>query len=172
MRNKCVDPCPGTCGQNAECSVINHVPICTCFQNYTGNAFVLCMPRPGKLHEHLIDAGYNLVFPAPPKPDPCDPSPCGPNSQCKVFQDQAVCSCVPEFRGSPPSCRPECTSSSECLLSKACVNQKCIDPCPGSCGINAICNVVNHNPICSCLPTYTGDPFTRCTLPPGSLFNI
>lgn len=28
--------------------------------------------------------------------------------------------------------------------------------------INLDCQVVNHNPICSCVAGFTGDPFTRC----------
>lgn len=88
--------------------------------------------------------------------------PCGPNSQCRNRNGQAVCTCVPGFLGSPPNCRPECILSSDCLLNQACSNQKCIDPCPGTCGINAICRVVNHNPICSCKEDLTGDPFTLC----------
>lgn len=52
--------------------------------------------------------------------------------------------------------------SSECPLDKACVNEKCVDPCPGTCGLAAKCNVVNHNPICSCPVGQTGDPFVRC----------
>lgn len=145
LRNKCQDPCPGTCGQNAECSVVNHIPICSCLNGYIGNAFVLC----------------NLI-PAPVATNPCTPSPCGPNSQCRAINAQAVCSCVPGYIGSPPNCRPECITSSECSLNRACVNQKCIDPCPGTCGLGAICQVVNHNPICSCAPQQTGDPFIRC----------
>lgn len=94
--------------------------------------------------------------------NPCNPSPCGPNSQCRGINGQGVCSCVPGYLGSPPNCRPECIVSSECLLNQACVNQKCIDPCPGTCGFGAICQVVNHSPICSCANQQTGDPFTRC----------
>lgn len=94
---------------------------------------------------------------------PCNPTPCGPNSQCREVNGQAVCSCVPGFVGSPPACRPECVSSPECPLNQACVNQKCIDPCPGTCGLNALCQVVNHNPICTCPQKHTGDPFIRCT---------
>jgi hypothetical protein len=61
-----------------------------------------------------------------------------------------------------PGCRPECVVSSECPQNRACVNQKCVDPCPGTCGLNARCEVINHSPICSCQAGYTGDPFTRC----------
>lgn len=94
--------------------------------------------------------------------NPCSPSPCGPNSQCKQVNEQPICSCLPTFIGSPPTCRPECIISAECSLTQACLNEKCRDPCPGTCGINANCQVVNHNPICSCPVSYTGDPFTRC----------
>lgn len=97
-----------------------------------------------------------------PVQEPCNPSPCGPNSLCRQINGQAVCSCAPDFTGSPPTCRPECVISSECSLTKACVNQKCIDPCPGSCGFNARCQVINHNPICTCADGFTGDPFVRC----------
>lgn len=101
------------------------------------------------------------------KKDPCSPSPCGPNSRCQVINDQAVCSCLPEFTGSPPGCRPECVVSAECSSNLACINQKCINPCPGPCGINAECNVIHHSPICACRQRYTGDPFSRCFPMPG-----
>lgn len=94
--------------------------------------------------------------------DPCSPSPCGPYSICREVNKYAVCSCHPNCIGTPPSCRPECMISSECALNLACINQKCLDPCPGTCGISARCQVVNHNPICSCLNGFTGDPFIRC----------
>ena len=94
--------------------------------------------------------------------DPCRPSPCGPNSQCRVVNGQAVCSCVQGYLGTPPSCRPECVLSSDCPRNLACSNQKCIDPCLGTCGLRTQCQVVGHNPICSCLPRHSGDPFARC----------
>lgn len=94
--------------------------------------------------------------------NPCQPSPCGPNSQCKEINQQAVCSCLLNFVGTPPSCRPECVISSECSSDKACINQKCVDPCIGSCGQNAECRVRNHSPLCACKTDFTGDPFTRC----------
>ena len=67
--------------------------------------------------------------------------------------------------GSPPSCRPECVSSSECDLSKACRDNHCVDPCLGSniCGINSNCRVISHAPICTCKEGYQGDPFVRCS---------
>lgn len=53
------------------------------------------------------------------------------------------------------------------------MREKCRDPCPGSCGIGAQCNVVNHIPVCVCPEGYTGDPFTNCVLkPPQTRKNI
>lgn len=110
-------------------------------------------------------------FPAPTPEvplvkNPCLPSPCGPNSECRDIGGGPSCSCLPNYIGSPPNCRPECTISSECPSNLACIREKCLDPCPGSCGIAAQCNVFNHIPICTCLEGYTGDPFTSCILKP------
>lgn len=162
IRSKCVDPCPGTCGQNAECNVINHIPSCTCIEEYEGNAFILCTQIKSKLFQNNKILHVMNPILVPVTKNPCLPSPCGPNSQCRAINGQAVCSCVPGFIGSPPTCRPECVTSSECPLNEACVNQKCIDPCPGTCGLSARCEIVNHNPICSCPSRFTGDPFIRC----------
>lgn len=104
---------------------------------------------------------FNVVEPTIIQ-NPCQPSPCGPYSNCREINNHAVCSCVTNYIGSPPNCRPECVVSSECSFDKSCMNQRCRDPCPGTCGINARCQVVNHNPICSCNNGYTGDPFVRC----------
>lgn len=98
--------------------------------------------------------------------DPCQQSPCGPYSQCKSNNGQAVCSCLSNYIGAPPGCKPECTISTECATNRACENNKCIDPCPNSCGQGTTCRVVNHSPICMCKSGFSGDPFTRCTFVP------
>lgn len=92
----------------------------------------------------------------------CEPSPCGPNSLCKDNNNAALCACLPGYTGKPPSCRPECISNSECLQQLACIRQTCVDPCPGSCGVNAECKVISHTPQCYCINGYTGDPFIQC----------
>lgn len=102
--------------------------------------------------------------------NPCNPSPCGPNSQCREVNGQAVCSCLPNYVGTPPSCRPECLVSNECSLNRACIRQKCANPCAGTCGIGTKCQVINHSPICSCQIGYTGDPFSRCTPLPSKFY--
>lgn len=108
--------------------------------------------------------GINVVPKVPSdESNPCVPSPCGPNSQCRLIGSQAACSCIPNYLGRPPNCRPECTLNAECPSNKACTNERCIDPCPGSCGQNAVCNVINHNPICTCSSGFEGNPLTQCT---------
>lgn len=102
--------------------------------------------------------------PSPPiQADLCYPTPCGANSKCQVVGETPVCSCLPNYIGRAPNCRPECTINSECSRTLACVNQRCVDPCPGSCGSNAICTVNNHQPTCRCIDQYTGDPFSVCS---------
>lgn len=56
--------------------------------------------------------------------------------------------------------------NSDCTANLACVRSKCQDPCPGACGPNAMCNAVNHLPVCICIQGYTGDPFRYCNLNP------
>lgn len=121
----------------------------------------------------LIYTNCNTAFPilAPPPADvpndPCNPSPCGANAICKERNNAGSCSCIPEYTGDPyTGCRPECVLNSECPRDKACINNKCRDPCPGMCGLYAECRVINHSPSCSCLPGYTGNPLSACQLLP------
>lgn len=143
---KCINPCLGTCGVAAKCQIINRNPICSCPSSHTGNPFTRCIIR-----EFEVE-----------RVDPCVPSPCGPNSICKVSLESPSCSCQSGFFGSPPNCRPECVNNAECSGQLACINQKCVSPCIGSCGTNAECHVVSHSPTCTCLFEYTGNPFMEC----------
>lgn len=106
-----------------------------------------------------------IIFLASPLPEsgPCDPSPCGSNAICKELNRVGSCICLPDYIGNPyEGCRPECILNSDCPANKACINTKCTDPCPGTCGLNAECQVINHLPICNCYPRHTGNPFTSC----------
>lgn len=113
---------------------------------------------------YYLHVNYFLILEKPiVVVDPCYPSPCGPNSKCRVIGETGVCSCLENYIGRPPNCRPECTLNSECPRNLACINEKCKDPCPGSCGSYTTCIVNNHQPICKCYEQYTGDPFSSCT---------
>lgn len=100
---------------------------------------------------------------SPATVDPCSPSPCGSNAVCKEFNGAGSCTCLQNYIGNPyEGCRPECVLNSDCPANLACINTKCRDPCPGSCGRNALCQVINHMPVCNCYPRYTGNAFLYC----------
>lgn len=181
INQKCADPCPGVCGTGAQCQVRNHAPLCSCQLGYTGDPFTVCYPIPREFlcyPERFTFYNRTVTCTAlpptsvtEPTRDPCLPSPCGPNSQCRNVNHQASCSCLPNFFGAPPNCRPECVTNSECSSNLACINNRCTDPCPGSCAYNAQCNVINHIPICSCPRDYIGDPFVSCQPAPPRKIN-
>ena len=172
---KCRDPCAGACGIGAKCMVVNHSPICSCPNQYTGSPFVMCQqismsPNSNfllfslekRLHKFLC-LSLEIGFIPPESVEiPCQPSPCGPNAECRDIGGSPSCSCLPGFVGSAPHCRPECVSNSECPSNLACMNYKCKDPCPNSCAQNAECRVVSHTAMCACMAGYVGDPFTLC----------
>lgn len=121
-------------------------------------------PPPCKKFKTIPLKIYSAVASDTPAPvtNPCVPSPCGEFAQCNDQNGVAVCKCLPNYYGNPPSCRPECTTNSDCSNTKACVNERCVDPCPGACGLNTVCNVINHRPNCACRSGYEGDAFVRC----------
>lgn len=144
IREKCRNPCDGACGTNAQCSVFNHVTVCTCIESYIGDPFKGCYPAPLPTLNEI-------------KPSPCGL--CAANTLC----ENEICKCLPEYIGDPyVGCRPECTTSNDCSRDKACIRHKCVDPCPGVCGENADCSVVNHIPVCICLTGYSGNAFVSC----------
>lgn len=114
----------------------------------------------------LLICFYNLTAISDIPSLPCHPSPCGLNAICTERSGAGSCTCPPEFVGDPyVSCRPECVQNSDCPHSKACINNKCKNPCTGACGLNAECQVFNHQPTCSCVTGYTGDPLNSCHIP-------
>ena len=172
INRKCQDPCPGLCGVNAYCRVRNHVPLCICNQGYIGDPFSTCYRPTSKIFTTSnIFFLYNFKSPAP-RPeiiDPCSPSPCGINAECSNRNRAASCTCYPGLQGNPYiECKPECSINPDCPSTLACVRNKCVDPCPGVCGIRASCRVQSHSPVCTCDPGYIGDPFTACNPPPTS----
>jgi len=162
--NKCVPACePSTCGVNAICESLNHVPTCKCLRGYTGDPLAQCTQvTPIAITARRIDS-----FPtALAIRDPCTGNPCGVNSNCRNAGDRPVCSCLPGYQGDPyRGCRRgECESNTECPSHQVCQNFHCINPCTSACGVNANCDVRNHVAHCSCGPGYTGDPSRSCRI--------
>lgn len=98
-----------------------------------------------------------------PEPSPCANFECGTNAICRERDGIAICQCTSNYAGNPYlACRPECVINPDCPSNLMCVRNKCVNPCAGVCGQNAECSVVNHQPMCTCLPGYSGDPFVSC----------
>ena len=132
------------------------------FYNYTISPFIT-----GKLSIFTLrDSVVTFLAPNLPTTEtlsPCTPSPCGTNALCQEQNGVGSCQCLPDYFGNPyEGCRPECTLSSDCAANLACMRMKCQNPCPGTCGQNADCQVINHLPSCTCPSGFTGDPFSYC----------
>lgn len=122
---------------------------------------------------NITNTSRTVTVPTNAPPQPCSPSPCGANAVCREQNGAGSCTCIPTFFGDPYSgCRPECVNNNDCSRNKACVNNKCMDPCPGVCGLNAECQVFNHAPTCICISGFVGDPMTSCREPTSKFLNV
>lgn len=61
IRHKCQDPCLGCCGIQARCHVINHMPICSCSEGYTGDPFTVCNPKPA-ISKGFFYLRLNIIY--------------------------------------------------------------------------------------------------------------
>lgn len=98
--------------------------------------------------------------------NPCLVDSCGSHAECTPFNHGIECRCLSGFVGNPYvecSHLQGCRSDSECSSSEACINGQCGSPC--QCGANALCDVVDHRPICLCPNGYTGDALIGCAPP-------
>lgn len=137
---------PGRCGQNADCYVTDNRESCFCKYGFVGDPYVGCKLQPS---------------------NPCYPNPCGPNAICKLDNfGQPQCSCAEGTTGNPADpegCKNyECRTDSDCPNDRACLGYRCCDPCPGACGLNTVCQVEKHHPVCSCIHDYIGNPIVKC----------
>lgn len=170
---RCTDPCIGSCGSNTECRVVSHTPMCVCRAGFTGDPFTQCIIEQRKKNFLLLSINNHEIWILKiiistavviENRTPCTPSPCGSNAVCREQNGAGSCTCLPEYIGNPyEGCRPECTVNSDCLSNLACIQSKCQNPCLGTCGPNADCQVINHSPSCNCISGYTGDPFRYCS---------
>lgn len=97
----------------------------------------------------------------------CLKNPCPLNSNCENTLGSFTCICVngtvlEQISG---NCRipGECSNDDDCSYETKCHNNRCTNPCDKlTCGVNAVCSVFNHNPICECKQDSQGDPYKEC----------
>lgn len=145
---------PGPCGVNADCYVTGGTEQCFCKSGFIGDPYSACH--------------------APPT-SPCIPNPCGPFAQCTVTPEgHSLCLCPDGMAGDPATgCSgPECRTDDDCPWDKSCLGWKCLNPCPGACGIGADCRVEKHHPVCSCHEGLTGNPLIRCSAITGTYYSL
>ncbi|KAI5719789.1 hypothetical protein M8J76_014878 [Diaphorina citri] len=176
VNKQCTDPCTlnTTCGPCSACRTLNHGPQCTCPLGYSGHPLLACTPSPMR-----CDGAC-----------PCDEtsgycaSMCGRDEECQCGEkcDQGRCrvKCTGGVHSACPMgqicsaggvCQAGCRVHSDCPQDKSCIDGQCRDPCakgsPGdnlrpTCGVDALCRVVEHRPVCLCPDNYQGDPTDRC----------
>lgn len=98
--------------------------------------------------------------------------PCSRSAECYGTNHRSQCRCPPGYAGDPfDRCeRIECRSDSDCPNNRACLQQRCIDPCSSladpPCAQNAICYAQNHAAGCQCPPHLPqGNPMSYCQPP-------
>lgn len=131
--NHCIDPCEKLppCGQNAECSVVKHNPICECTSDSLGDPYKSCSK-----FECVKDADC-------PSEEACVnykcknscsiPRACGRNAECLSRNHIGHCSCAPGYSGDPVlGCVPiqYCTDDSRCSSGTKCVDNLCVGEFP------------------------------------------
>ncbi|CAB4059878.1 unnamed protein product [Lepeophtheirus salmonis] len=178
INEECDNPCLmyKPCVQNAECKVYDTLPLrtmtCTCIEGFTGKGDERCIKI-----EPVVDVGCrsnsecdrNLACDNGKCINPCrNNNPCSSSAICRTQNHQPTCECSPGFTGDPYSlCSPtredECKHDEDCPSNMVCADNKCSNPCRSNslCGNNAVCEVMNHSPVCKCLENFAGDPHKK-----------
>lgn len=137
QKHTCYDACDtSACGLNAVCVADDHKAICQCPPGYRANplADIECTPI-----------------------EICTPNPCHPTAICLAgSSNNPVCQCPPNHVGDPygtTGCQLEghCSKDRDCPVHSICQSGKCLNPCDNACGQNALCEIINGEPICKCI---------------------
>lgn len=99
--------------------------------------------------------------------NPCGSTPCGRGAECEVQSHLPRCICPPGTQGDPfVSCITSvCQYNEDCADHEICdrLNRLCRPACQDdTCAETAICSAHNHQPVCTCPPTTTGNPYVEC----------
>lgn len=99
---------------------------------------------------------------------------CTPDQQCRVLDTlplrTIMCQCPADtITDTSGRCRaieyekPQCTNDLDCADADKCIRGSCVEACKVDvCGVNALCNSLAHQALCTCAPGYTGNPHVEC----------
>lgn len=167
-----------TCADTANCRGQQHQPKCYCPPGTSGNPFVDCVAhiQPEPECRSDSDCLSQLACINNRCANPCAvDNMCSPDQECRILDTlplrTMVCQCPPDTLVDPSGrCvpilvpKPQCRSDSDCSNPDKCLRGTCIEACKvDRCGINAICNSIDHQAICTCAPAYTGNPRFECS---------
>lgn len=150
INNRCNDPCRGICGVQATCVVVNHNPICSCRQGFTGDPFIRCTLIPEKPKPPIISP------PSPPTLPPVTSRPVlPPVAETTPHRDDPII----------PVTGPPTTTKEPLVIHPLPPAPPTIPKAPcetDPCGANAICIPKGNRFVCQCHPDFYGDPYLVC----------
>ncbi|GLH00238.1 Uncharacterized protein GBIM_06672, partial [Gryllus bimaculatus] len=187
---ECVNPCllGAPCAVTAECYGDAHRAACRCPPGFAGDPFRRCERAECRVDS---DCPRDKACLQRRCVDPCaavaDP-PCAANALCFAQNHAAGCRCPEHLPAGdpfafcearpPPAHRPECRSDVDCPSRRACIRERCQDPCAvlRPCHPSAACAVLDSVPVrtmvCECPDGWVPDRDGQCRpvllpVPPG-----
>ena len=158
----CENPCD--CGPNADCRIVQHRPVCTCREGFTGDPSAICYQAGCTVDEEC--PGTHACVNGNCEPV-CTFTTCLSGAVCKGVLHKPVCDCPPGMRGNPATgcIAIGCANDNECLPEQACFNTICTPACsiPDICDPSQECKPFNHTAECICPPGFEGTTGTACT---------
>lgn len=169
------------CAPGALCVARRHRPECSCPPGRSGDPYSRgCAERDvGPECTSDSECSAPLACVNARCVDLCASSPCETGLVCRTVEvlplRAVACVCPDGGRVAPDSgCRTppdaDCSADADCANSQTCRRGSCVEACKADpCGLNAVCESVDHASRCSCPPEYSGNPRTECSL--GNLMN-
>lgn len=147
------------CGRNALCRNQPGTFDCVCPPGYSGNAYEACVldVRNQQGPSSSVFGNYQQEPRTSSCSEPCPRGQICLDGQCvKSGSELTLCR-------ADGDCRPD--QACEYLQQSSLTSSfQCVHVCElHRCGPNARCHGSNHKPICSCIPSHSGDPYDRLT---------
>jgi hypothetical protein len=168
-----------SCAETATCIGQQHQAKCHCPPGTTGSPYIECHgekhTKPEPECRSDSDCSSQLACINQLCKNPCaNGDVCTRDQECRVLDTlplrTVLCQCPPDTIADnlgnckPIRSQPECQVDADCSDSDKCFRSSCVEACKiDRCGVNALCNSVHHQAVCTCAPGYTGNARYECT---------